>query len=90
MDSRTISHIRNIRILINLSLNKKRDKRRQNLFAQNSVVKISSSPKIRKIAQSKNQSRGGLSGSPIRDLSPNLATLLLGRIPSDRTEVLVL
>ena len=47
MDSGTISDIRNITITKSW-LNRKRDRKRQNLFDQNSFVIISSSPKIRK------------------------------------------
>ena len=47
MDSGTISDICNITITKSW-LNRKRDRKLQNLFAQNSFIIISSSPKIRK------------------------------------------
>ena len=46
MDSGTISHTRNI--LINKSFAKQKERQKTKFFAQNSLVKISSSPKIRK------------------------------------------
>ena len=76
MDSQTISHIRNITINKSFAKQKKRDKTRQNLFAQNLLVKISSSPKIRKSPRVKICREEDFRVAQFAT-SPNLSTLQL-------------